>query len=67
MKKLSFDQMQKIDGGGWGCFFAVAGYAGVVVAAVLAPPAGIALALTIGAAAFDFIGSTYAMHSGACR
>lgn len=58
--------MQNIEAGGWGCFFAVAGFAGVVVAAVLAPPAGIALAATIGAAALDFGASTYAIHKGAC-
>lgn len=66
MKELSLEKMEMIEGGSWGCFFAIGGYVAVIGAAILAPPAGIALAGAIIGGAFTFAGSTYAISAGAC-
>ncbi|GEM_PF-2642308 len=66
MKNLSIEKMENVEGGGWGCFFAVAGLAGIAVSAVLAPPAGAALAVTIVSSGVGFGGFVYGMAQGAC-
>ncbi len=66
MKELSFEKMEKIVGGGWGCFWAIAGLASIATAAVLAPPAGAALAATIAASGLGFGGFIYGLYAGAC-
>lgn len=68
MKKLSYSHLEKIKGGGgWGCFFTISALVSISVAAVLAPPAGAALAATIVASGVSFGGFVYGMAQGACK
>jgi hypothetical protein len=67
METLSVQKMQSIEGGSWGCFFTIGALVTISIGAVLAPPAGAALAATIISSGVGFGGFVYGMASGACR